>query len=174
MFAFLNKVGKLMKVHLSAINRDDKYLQHLHKKIEKQIQQLDTTGYINNVLKRSSGKLQKDDFVTLLDYKRDYLAIKDCKKINLRTLEVSDRQKDDYFTFFSDVEYVDNTPHADKFFNQMMPKKDEQEYLRKVLGYNLTGEISAQIFFIWYGFGSHSKSELSNLMKRILNKKYSR
>ena len=40
------------------------------------------------------------------------------------------------------------------------------------MGYNLTGEISAQIFFIWYGSGSNGKSELCNLMKTVLSKRY--
>jgi P4 family phage/plasmid primase-like protien len=172
MYAFLNKVAKSMKVMKNGIDPDEEYLQAIKKKIEKQIEMLDQTAHINNIIKRSSGLLQKDDFVTLLDSKKEYMAMKDRKKINLKTLEVSDIEKTDYFTFFSDVEYVENTPNADKFFSQIMPNEDEREYLRKVLGYNLTGEIEAQKFFIWYGHGSNGKSELSNLMRLVLNKKF--
>jgi putative DNA primase/helicase len=53
-----------------------------------------------------------------------------------------------------------------------VPIKEERDYLRKVLGYNLSGDISQQQFFIYFGFGRNGKSFLCDLMKLILSKKY--
>jgi phage/plasmid-associated DNA primase len=44
-------------------------------------------------------------------------------------------------------------------FEQVLTDLEEREYVRKV-------------FFIWYGSGSYGKSELSNLMKEVLSKRF--
>jgi len=87
---------------------------------------------------------------------------------------VTDRTRDDYFTFFSDVEYLRNTktPNANKYFTQLQPNKKEREYLRKCLGYMLSGDTSAQVFFIMYGGGENGKSLLCKLMGSILKQYY--
>ena len=73
--------------------------------------------------------MQNDAFILSLDHKKEFLSIKHFKQINLKTLEITERDKFDYFLLFSDVEYVN--------------KSREIEYIRKILGYNLTGEVFA-------------------------------
>ena len=41
-------------------------------------------------------------------------------------------------------------------------------YLRRALGYALTGDTSAQAFFVLYGNGANGKSTLLNIVKRIM------
>jgi len=53
-----------------------------------------------------------------------------------------------------------------------MPNKENREYFRKVLGYTLTVETCARVFFIWYGKGSNGKSKVAKLLELILNKQY--
>lgn len=45
-----------------------------------------------------------------------------------------------------------------------MPDKLEGEYLRKVLGYLVTGSMDG---FMWYGDGSNAKTVVMNLLKTI-------
>jgi putative DNA primase/helicase len=74
-----------------------------------------------------------------------------------------------FFSFESPVSFTDGpTPNADKFFEQIIPDLENREYLRKVLGYTLTGETSARVFFIWYGSGSNGKTFVSRLMEIFL------
>ena len=72
---------------------------------------------------------------------------------------------------FSPVDYIsdEKLPHADKFFKQIQPKKVNREYLRKILGYSITGRTEARVFFIWYGFGSNGKcnNNIHNVIKNI-------
>ena len=69
-------------------------------KIKKQICEFDKFVYINNIIIRSKSILQDNDFILLLNYKKDFMSIKNLKIINLKTLEITERDKNDYFTFF--------------------------------------------------------------------------
>jgi putative DNA primase/helicase len=53
-----------------------------------------------------------------------------------------------------------------------MPNNEDREYLRKILGYQLTGNMDARVFFIWYGDGSNGKSVIMKLLKNILGPMY--
>jgi len=130
--------------------------------------ELDSTAYINTIIDRSCGLLQDNVFATKLNSMHDYLPIKNGKKVSLITGKVSDRTKQGLFSFESPVEVVKDTPNANKFFSQIMPDKEEREYLRKVLGYMLTGNMDARCFFIFYGDGSNGKTIVMQLLEVIL------
>lgn len=155
-----------------AKSEDDEDKKVLSKKIDIQIGLFDKDLYHASILKRSTGKLQNNQFVKKLDMIPHFFPIKNGKKINLQTLEVSDREKFDYFTFEAPVEYLENTPNANKFFKQVFSDDDNREYSQKSLGYMLTGDTSAQVFYIWYGRGRNGKSVTANMLKSIIGKFY--
>jgi len=133
----------------------------------------DNMTYIEDIIKRSHSRLFDKDFMTNLDRKPEMFPIKDGKQLNLKTLEITDRTIHDYFSYESSVEFLTGlTPHADLFFEQVMTNAENREYLRKVLGYTLTGETSARSFFIWFGKGSNAKSFVARLLELILKKQY--
>jgi P4 family phage/plasmid primase-like protien len=136
------------------------------------IDKFDQKTYILNIIDRASSKLYDVNFITKLNTSHAYFPIGDGKKINLKTLEVTDRTYEDMFTYFTDVKFVDKTPNADLFFSQIQPKEENREFVRKVLGYSLTGETLARKFFVWYGFGSNGKSKVFNVMAKLLNSQY--
>jgi putative DNA primase/helicase len=78
-------------------------------------------------------------------------------------LEITDREKEDYFTFESPVDYLEETPNANKFFGQVFADKKTIDYYQKALGFMITGDTSAQVFFIWYGRGRNGKSVIANM-----------
>lgn len=132
----------------------------------------DKKQYIKDIRERFFKSMLDKDFEKKLNNNPDILSLKNGKKMNLKTLEISDKQQDDYCTFDCDVNFIENTPHADKFFNDIMPNETNREFLRKVLGYMLTGDTKARIFQTWYGHGSNGKSVLLSLLKKILNNFY--
>ena len=109
----------------------------------------DEESYINTIIKRSSSLLYNSNFVSLLDSSKEYFPIKNGRKINFRTLEISSRTNLDFFTYESPVEYVENTPNADNFFQQLFNNKENREYVRKVMGYNLTAE-NFCLVWVWF------------------------
>jgi len=44
------------------------------------------------------------------------------------------------------------------------PKEENREYVRKVLGYTITGDTKARKFFHWYGYGSNGKTQIFKLL----------
>lgn len=174
---YLNDVGKsLIKSYRKIIKNSDNYdikeNAKLMKDIDKRCGEFDQTAYINDIINRSTGKLQDNQFVTKLNSNADHLPIKNGKKIDLTTGEITDRTRNDYFSFECQVELTKETKHADKFFKQVMPNEENREYLRKILGYSLTGNMDARCFFIWYGDGSNGKSVIMKLLKCILRQSY--
>ena len=133
---------------------------------------LDKKNYIKDIRERFFKSMLDKDFEKKLNSNPDILSLQGGKKINLRTLEVSEKTANDYCTFACNVSYVTETPNADRFFNEIMPNKEHQEFLRKVLGWMLTGDTKARKFQTWYGNGSNGKSVVLGLLKKILNDYY--
>ncbi len=170
---YFNTISKtLWKLFKKFTEDDDDDQSDLRGKVELMQKYLDSSTYIKTIIDRSTGKLQNNKFATKLNSNPDYLPIRNGKKISLITGELEDRTKDDYFTFECNVDKVDKTPNADKFFKQVMPKEDNREMLRKVLGYMLTGNMDGRCFFIWYGDRSNGKTVIMNLLKAILKSLY--
>jgi phage/plasmid-associated DNA primase len=175
---YLNTTGKsLMKCYNKLLadcdddDNDDESAK-LKQSIRNKQNDFDSQGYISTVITRSTGKLQDNQFVTKLNAAADFLPIKDGKKVDLRTGEVTNRTKLDYFSYECPVSITDKLDNAEKFFKQVMPKDELREYLRKILGYCLTGNMDARCFFIWYGDGSNGKSVIMKLLKCILGPLY--
>ena len=134
----------------------------------------DTKTYLKDVSERSYGKLYDTEFDKKINNISYLLPLKNGRVIDLKTLIVRDRTVDDKFTFECPVSYLPNSnfKNANKFFMDVMPDEKEREYLRKSLGYMLTGEVDARAFFIWYGNGSNGKSVILDLLMKILDKYY--
>ena len=134
---------------------------------------LDKRNYIEDIAKRTYSYILDSSFVTCLDTSPNLFSISNGKKIDLRTLVVTKRTKEDYLSNESNVQYLPGlTKNADKFFCEIMPNLEEREYMRKVLGYCITGETSARSFFIWLGHGSNGKSKIFELLNLILGSLY--
>lgn len=131
--------------------------------------------YLENVIKIITDDLTNDDIFNKLDKAKPfYLPIRGERVINLLTKQIRPRRIDDYFTFECPV--IPATKYSPFFLNAMnniMCNNAERiQYFKKVLGYCLTGDTSAQAFFIWHGKGSNGKSLILNLLGALLNKAY--
>lgn len=169
-YDFYNNSQKQIK---SILKKTDNIDDQVEKAIRKLCELFDQKTYLNDIVSRSFSKLKQPQFITMLNDNKEHLPIKNGNKINLKTLEVSPRTYEDYFTYESPVEFMEHTPNADKFFSQIQPKKANRELVRKILGYTLTGDTKARKFFIWYGFGSNGKSKVFKVVEKILGCQYS-
>lgn len=162
----------ILSIVLIKRNADD-LAEDVNKELIKLCGLFDNMTYIKDIIERLFSNLYDRDFITKLDDSKDHFPIKNGLKINFKTLELTERTINDYFSYESPVEYIDGpTPHADRFFSEIMPNPIAREYLRKVLGYTLTGETFIRVFFIWYGKGSNGKTLKCRFMEKILCKQY--
>jgi P4 family phage/plasmid primase-like protien len=119
--------------------------------------------------------INDNNFYDKLNRAYDYLLpISKCNVIDLRTGKVRPIAKDDYFTYSCDVEYTTKrSPELLEIIGKIMCNNEENiKYLQKILGYCLTGDISARVYFILYGIGANGKSMILNLMNKILKEQY--
>lgn len=161
---------------LSQYKRVDKVLEekvdYIGQSVKHMVGKLDKMTFIKDILERSLGMLQDNEFVTKLNTMHDYFSILNGNKINLITGEVTKRTKEDLFDIECPVELTESTEHAEKFFKEIMPIDEEREYLRSILGYMLTGNMDARCFFIFYGTGANGKSVVMKLMDAMMKKLY--
>ena len=125
-----------------------------------------TLVIIDEKLKRDVSFLQRMNRVA-----ENYLPIKDGLVINLRTLEVSDRKKDHFFTFEIQRGYIPNSRNNDKIekiVSEYMEYKnttgevvldvDQFDSFKKSIGYSLTASVEQKLFFLVQGQTNTGKS----------------
>jgi P4 family phage/plasmid primase-like protien len=143
------------------------------KQVQKLIANLKTIPYLKNICSAIAGYPFDKEFESKVINKSVYeLPIKGCKIINLKTLEVRDRVRTDYFSFELNVVYRGrdcNFEHVLKFFNDITCKNKELvDYHRRMWGYMMTGDISDRSLHIMWGNGCNGKSSIVNIFKAIM------
>jgi hypothetical protein len=103
-YNFFDNTATEIKVLLN--KSKDEIDDYILKKIKASFKLFDKTRYINDIIKRSISNLHDVQFLTVLDSNPVFLPINNGKKINLKTLEISDRTCHDYFTYYSPVSYI--------------------------------------------------------------------
>jgi len=92
--------------------------------------------------------------------------------IDLHTGELSEHDPRDYLTKLAPVDYRPDAecPQFKMFLNQITARQRSLKgYLRRAIGYSLTGSTREQVFFFCYGpSGSNGKSTLLNLIRDML------
>jgi P4 family phage/plasmid primase-like protien len=150
------------------IEKDD--IEKVKREFDKVIKDFDSMTFITTLNDRFIVLLADNEFSKTLNSIPYLFPLKNKKKINLKTLEVTERTQDDLFTFETNLEYKsDENADVNKYFYQLIPNEKNRKYLQKALGYMLTGETMAQVFFILYGVGENGKSQLMRFMNAILN-----
>lgn len=105
-----------------------------------------------------------------LDQNGDLLNVSN-GTLDLRTPELREHQREDLITKLAPVEY-DPTATAPNFCNFLdrifQGNVDLIGFVRRSIGYFLTGDTSEQCFFIWYGTGANGKSTLLRIVRALL------
>jgi hypothetical protein len=89
------------------------------------------------------------------------LPLKDKKVIDIRTLEVRNRVKDDLFTVSLDLEFKEDKELWDpaiSFFKELYNDDDIRTYVITMLGYGLTGEHNLKCAFFGIGDANNGKT----------------
>lgn len=87
--------------------------------------------------------------------------------VDLKTGELRDAERTDFFTKCTGAPYDPkcDTTIWEKFILEIMDgDKEMAEYLRRLAGYSLTADTSAQAFFVLYGAGLNGKNTLTDTL----------
>ena len=144
-------------------------MQSLHTLAQSQ-----TTG--EKVWRLAKVALLDEDFRKCINRSEKLLPIKNKLVVMLDSGRTRPRTKADCFGVECPVNLLDKGadlsefPNAKRLFEGVMCHREaETAYLLKMLGYYLTGDVSARKFFIWYGEkGSNGKSLIMSLLAKML------
>lgn len=92
--------------------------------------------------------------------------------VNLLTGDLQEFKREDYITKISPIEYHPEvqSPLWEAFVSRIMSNDPEMiRYLQKLTGHALTGDVSNQSFYIFWGEGMNGKGTFIETIKYILN-----
>jgi len=100
----------------------------------------------------------------------DYLLATPNGVIDLRTGEFGPGKLKDFVSKSIPVEWDENAtaPRFEKFLSEVLPDANDAAFIRRALGYSITGDTSEQIMFFALGEGSNGKSKLLEIVAKIL------
>jgi P4 family phage/plasmid primase-like protien len=93
--------------------------------------------------------------------------------IDLRTGELRPHDPDDYITRIAHVEYRPDAtcPTWDQFLDRiMLGRRPLVEFLNRVIGSALSGEIRQHVFYVFYGTGRNGKGTFSRTIQQMMGR----
>ena len=172
--SLLKPLAKEKLDELALLMGDTKAEKAQFKKFEGNVKSLESATKLHNIFISCGDCMVQERLFNSKMASDDLLPIRDgC--INLRTLAVRPREKEDYFNFFLDVGLTDDVSDAERFLRPYCPKGDNDtyEYFIDVLSYLITPWNFLKKFFVFWGqSGDNGKSVLIKVMSRMLEGLY--
>jgi P4 family phage/plasmid primase-like protien len=184
-------VLKLLNQKLETLNKKSK--EDRTDKDKQDIQELETaikdfTKFINKEIKEHMKvKFAKsvinffhhniidNEFTDKININNQHLLPFRRANLNLKTFKMNERIKEQYFTKCLDFDDLDDVTSeeykiVDNFFLDIATGNHaKKDYLQKILGYFLTGNVNlGRCFFIFYGEGKNGKSAVFELLFSIM------
>jgi putative DNA primase/helicase len=90
--------------------------------------------------------------------------------LDLRTGELRRHERMDLLTKIAPVGYYANAsaPRFEQFLQETFRDNDVEDYIQRYFGYCLTGDVSEQVFSIFWGAGGNGKSKLIEAIRAVL------
>lgn len=90
--------------------------------------------------------------------------------VDLRTAELAPHAQMQYITKIVGTAFVPEAqcPRWHKFLAQIVPDPDVREFIRRAVGYSLTGVTSEKVMLILYGAGNNGKSVFLEVLRQVL------
>lgn len=90
--------------------------------------------------------------------------------IDLRTGELRPHRREDLITKLAPVEYDPDAkaPQWERFLEEILPEEEVRAFVRRAVGYALTGDTSEQVLFLLYGTGANGKSTFLEVIRTVL------
>jgi P4 family phage/plasmid primase-like protien len=159
-------------------NKDDEIsneeLSKITKQIEETLVKLMKTNDKNNITREIQDKIFDDTFEDTLNKQKYILPIKNNKIFNMKTLEVTDRNINDLFSYECNANFVSMNALQEEeirkyFLDLFCGKEDMMKVVLNIFKSILSGETLRYIYF-FTGSGSNGKSLLFSILNNIFNK----
>jgi len=157
---------------IAATNKadQDKFIEQA-KKLSEISMKLRNSSFKENIMKECSELFYVEKFEDKLDSNTHLIAFEN-GVYDIEMHQFRDGRPEDYITFTTGNNYIPYDPthpmidEINCYLEQVLTKKDVREYVLKLFGMFITGQIKEQKFYIWTGSGCNSKSKLIELFEK--------
>jgi P4 family phage/plasmid primase-like protien len=159
-----NRITRLWGKFTSFDSLDEQVIKHLGLDSAKNIRN------VNTVIKRLL--MNREDDLTQFNMRAGFLAIKNKKIIDMKTLQVRDRVKGDYCSFELAMDYTPdyNKEWVNDYIGQIL-KTTDQAYIDQVVeifGYVMSGENNLKMIIMLVGSGDNGKSLFAEVLNNMM------
>lgn len=94
--------------------------------------------------------------------------------VDLKTGMLRPGRPDDRITLHTEIAFdaTATCPRWEQFLSEVFDRDDLIEYIHRVIGYCITGDISEQVLFLCYGVGENGKSTFLDVLHHVLGPFY--
>jgi putative DNA primase/helicase len=180
------KAGKWVFDDMGVIERiGHKVIDELSAKLRERAKEADSEKEYNKLIRQANALESRPKISNMIDLARSQQGIpiqptdldRDPLLLNVKngvvdltTGELTPHRRELLQTKQCPVEY-DPDAKCEKwetFLSEIIPNKTIRDFLRRAIGYVLTGMTSEQVFFLLYGTGSNGKSVFLEIITRLL------
>jgi P4 family phage/plasmid primase-like protien len=168
-----------VKVHNEQVPHWEENKKKLVSRLTKTLQKIAmvrTITPLRGIAQFAKAKLIDSSFSDKLNSKSFLLPIKEGKVFNIENGQVEERLREHYFTREFPVSYKPNakSDKLDNFLKDLMRNNDEMvEFLKDLIGYFTTGDISMQYILFFTGGGSNGKTTFMEMLAKVFGQFYS-
>ena len=150
-------------------------IKDFNKFIDRETKEHMKAKFAKSIINFFHNEIIDNEFTDKININNQHLLPLKTMNLNLMTLELNERVKEQYFTRsldFYDLNDVTEEQYkiVDNFFLDIATgNEDKKNYLQKIFGYFLTGNVNlGRCFFIFYGEGKNGKSAVFELLFSIM------
>ena len=145
----------------------------------KEFKKLTKASYAKSILPFFIHIITDNKFDEKININHQYLLPLKNDNYNFKTGKIEERTEHQFFSkrlnisskVLRDAVDKKKLKEVDNFFLQISNNDEiKKNYLKKIFGYCLTGDINARAFFIFYGKGANGKSGVIEILQALLNK----
>jgi len=157
----------------SRVNQDVTNYEDLQKKFGDIASKLRNTSFKENIMKECSELFYIDKFEDKLDANTSLIGLNN-GVYDLEMHTFRDGRPDDFISFNTNNNYIPYDPHhpimisINEYLEQVLTSEMVREYVLKLYGTFIAGQVKEQKFYIWTGSGSNSKSLLVEFFEKTL------
>lgn len=170
------KEGTLTTTEADKMDELKQALKEFNKFMDKCIKDHQKVKFAKSVISLFNHNISDEEFINKININNQHLLPLKYQNLNLMTGLMEERTKEQCFTKslpFFDLNHISKNDEAyqkvDKFFLDIATGSEiKKDYIQKILGYFLTGNVSyGRCFYIMYGEGKNGKSAIFEIIGEI-------
>lgn len=137
------------------------------KQLNKILNNIKMVGFCKSVWEIIYNTIFDRSFLNIVNKNKCEMPYKGGYLINLKTSEIRQRTKNDFWSFEIDYDYIEDISLGEQYINTLFDEDEMRVFIKNLLGYMVTGEVSQRKGYFFIGSGRNGKSEFINIISKV-------